>query len=338
MEHGWWRGGVMFGFRFAPRWLAVVAIVVCGSIGTPDQLHAQSFPTRVVRAVVPFAPGASTDHVARLLGQKLSQAWGQQVVVENRGGAGGGLGADMVAKAEPDGYTQLVTNQGSILNVLLRKDVTYAIEDLAPVIEFGYSPLIIVANPQFPPNNIKELIAYAKASPGKVLIGSSGTNSNVHIALEVLKSVAGVDVTHVPYRGTGPSLNDVVAGTINGAYTTTISAEGLIKSNKVKVLGVAGPRRSDVIPDISTYAEQGIANADANVSIGLFVPAKTPQSIIGKVNRDANQALQSPDVRARFAQWGLELAGGAPDAYAASIKAEVRRIDALVKAKALQVE
>ena len=328
----------MRALRTVLRSLAVLGLVACGAVATLDQLHAQNFPTRVVRTVVPFTPGASTDLVARLFGQKLSETWGQQVVVENRGGAGGGIGAETVAKAEPDGYTQLVTNQGSILNVLLRKDVTYAIEDLAPVVEFGYSPLIIVANPQFPPNDIKQLIAYARANPGKVLIGSSGTNSNVHIALEVLKVATGTDVTHVPYRGTGPALNDVVAGTINGVYTTTISAEGLIKSGKVKVLGVAGPKRSEVIPDVATYAEQGITNADTNVAIGLFVPAKTPQPIIDKVNRDVNQALQAPDVRARFAQWGLEVAGGPPDAYAASIQAEVRRIDALVKAKALQVQ
>jgi tripartite-type tricarboxylate transporter receptor subunit TctC len=323
--------------RFASRWLSLLVLMTCGAIAAP-QVQAQAFPTRNVRTVVPFAPGASTDLVARLFGQKLSEAWGQQIVVENRGGAGGGIGAEMVAKADPDGYTQLVTNQGSILNVLLRKDVAYAIEDLAPVIEFGYSPLIIVANPRFAPNSVKELIAYAKANPGKVLIGSSGTNSNVHVALEVLKKVTGADITHVPYRGTGPSLNDVVAGTISGAYTTTVSAEGLIKSGKVKVLGVAGPKRSAVIPDVPTYAEQGIAHADTNVSIGLFVPAKTPQFIIDKVNRDANQALQAADVRARFAQWGLEVAGGPPDAYGASIKKEVSRINELIRAKALQVE
>lgn len=150
--------------------------------------------------------------------------------------------------------------------------------------------------------------------------------------------MAGIDITHVPYRGTGPSLNDVVAGTISGAYTTTVSAEGLIKSGKVKVLGVAGPKRSQVIPDVPTYTEQGIQNADTNVSIGLFVPARTPQPIIDKVNRDANQALQAADVRARFAQWGLEVAGGPPDAHGASIRKEVGRINELIRVKALQVE
>ena len=201
----------------------------------------------------------------------------------------------------------MVTNQGpSILNVLLRKDVNYAIEDFAPIVEFGYSPLIIVANPQFPPNNMKELIAYAKANPGKVNIGSSGTNSNVHIALEILKIATGTEIVHVPYRGTGPSLNDVVSGAIQGAYTTTVSAEGLIKSGRVKVLGVAGAKRSDVIPEVATFSEQGIKDADANVSIGLVAPVKTPQAIMDKINRDVNQAFKADDVRARFAQWGLE--------------------------------
>jgi tripartite-type tricarboxylate transporter receptor subunit TctC len=328
----------MGALRFALGWLAAFVVIAFGSVAAWSQPSVQNFPNKVVRMVVPFTPGASTDLVARLLGQKLSEAWGQQIVVENRGGAGSGIGTEAVAKAEPDGITQLVTNQGSILNVLLRKDATYAIEDLVPVIQFGYSPLIIVANPKFPPNNVKELVAFAKANPGKVLIGSSGTNSNVHIALEILKTVTGTDIVHVPYRGTGPSLTDVVAGTINGAYTTTVSAEGLIKSGQVKVLGVAGPKRSDVIPDVATFAEQGIASADANVWIGLLVPAKTPQSIIDKLNRDANQALQASDVRARFAQWGLEVEGGTPKAFGTAIAAEVEKINQLVKAKALLVQ
>jgi tripartite-type tricarboxylate transporter receptor subunit TctC len=315
----------------------VIVLAACGPASALAQTDA--YPTRVVRVVVPFAPGASTDLVARLFAQKLSDAWGQQLIVDNRGGAGGGIGAEAVAKAEPDGYTLLVTNQGpSIFNALLRKNSPFAVDDLAPVIQFGYSPLIIVANPKFPPNTVKEMIAEAKANPGKVLIGSSGTNSNVHVALEILKVATGTNITHVPYRGTGPALQDVVAGNIHGAYTTTVSAEGLIKSGQVKVLGVAGTKRMDIIPDVPTYAEQGINTADSALWIGLQAPARTPQAIIEKINREANKALQAPDVRARFAQWGLEVAGGTPDEFGAAIKTEVERINQLIKANALQLQ
>jgi tripartite-type tricarboxylate transporter receptor subunit TctC len=301
--------------------------------------QADNWPTRVVRVVVPFTPGASTDLVTRMFAQKFSDAWGQQFVVENRGGAGGGIGAEAVAKAEPDGYTLLFTNQGpSIFNALLRKNPPFAVDDLAPVIQLGYSPLIIVAHPQFPPNTVREMVDYAKANPGKVLIGSSGTNSNVHVALEILKSATGADITHVPYRGTGPALQDVVAGNIHGAYTTTVSAEGLIKSGQLKVLGIAGPKRMDVIPQVPTYAEQGIHNADAALWIGLKAPARTPAAIIEKINREANKALQSEDVRTRFAQWGLEIAGGTPKEFGAAIKSEVDKINALLRANALQVQ
>jgi tripartite-type tricarboxylate transporter receptor subunit TctC len=327
-----------------PAMRAAVVVVACwaalAAFGeSPAQGQTDAWPARVVRVVVPFTPGASTDLVARLFAQKLSDAWGQQLVIDNRGGAGGGLGAEAVAKAEPDGYTLLATNQGpSIFNALLRKNAPFALDDLAPVIQFGYSPLIIVANPQFPPNSVQEMIAYAKANPGKVLIGSSGTNSNVHIALEILKLATGADITHVPYRGTGPALQDVVAGNINGAYTTTVSAEGLIKSGQLKVLGVAGPKRMDVIPEVATYAEQGIRNADAAVWIGLQAPTKTSAAIIEKINREANKALQAPDVRTRFAQWGLEVAGGTPEEFGAVIRQEVDRVNALIKANALQVQ
>jgi tripartite-type tricarboxylate transporter receptor subunit TctC len=325
--------------RSAPMWLVILALVACNSLASAGRAAASEYPARVVRFVVPFAPGASTDLVARLLGQKLSAEWGQPVIVENRGGAGGGIGADLVAKSEADGYTLLVTNQGpSILNVLLRKDVPYSVEDLAPVVEFGSSPLIIVANPQFPPNDMKELIAYAKANPGKIHIGSSGTNSNVHIALEILKVATGADIVHVPYRGTGPALTDVVAGTIEGAFTTTVSAVGLIDAGRLKVLGVAGTKRVNVIPKAATFAEQGITSANADVWIGLVAPAKTPQAIIEKINLDVNRALQIPDVRRRFAEWGLEIEGGTPGDFNKNIKAEVAKINQLVKSHALQIE
>ena len=322
------------------RRLVFLSLIALGGSFAPQAAVATGdFPSRVVRIVVPFAPGASTDLVARLLGQKLSVEWGQPVIVENRGGAGGGIGADMVAKSDPDGYTLLLTNQGPhILNALLRKDAPYTVDDLAPIIEIGSTPLIIVANPKFPPNDVRELVDYAKAHPGKVHIGTSGTNSNVHIGLEILKSATGTDMVHVPYRGTSPSLNDAVAGTIEGAYTTTVSAVGLVEAGRLKVLGVAGPKRSDVIPKVPTYAELGITSADADLWIGLVTPAKTPKAIVEKINHDVNKALQDAEVRRRFAEWGLEAQGGTPDAFGKVITAEAERIRALVAANKLQVE
>jgi tripartite-type tricarboxylate transporter receptor subunit TctC len=316
-----------------------VLLAGCGTGAVFAQDPAADYPSRVVRLVVPFTPGASTDLVARLMGQKLSEALGRQFIIDNRPGAGGGLGAEMVAKSEPDGLTLMVTNQGpSIFNALLRKNAPYAVADLAPVIEFGSTPVIIVANPKFAPNDVKEMIAYAKANPGKVHVGSSGTNSNLHIALELLKAATATDITHVPYRGTGPALNDVVAGTIEAAYTTTVSAAGLIESGQVKVLGVAGAKRMDVIPKVATFAEQGIKDANAALWIGLVGPAKMPQPIVDKINREAGKALKSADVRERFAQWGLEVEGGTPGDFAAAIKADADRVSALVKANALQVQ
>jgi tripartite-type tricarboxylate transporter receptor subunit TctC len=329
----------MRSLRLVTHYLTLAGILTVSIGAVNSQPAANTYPTKVVHFVVPFAPGASTDVVARLLGQKLSTEWRQPIVVDNRGGAGGGIGAEQVARSEPDGYMLMVTNQGpSILNALLRKNSSYSVDDLAPVIEFGYSPLIVVANPQFPPNTMPELVAFAKANPGKVTIGSSGTNSNVHIALEIFKTVTGTDIVHVPYRGTGPSLSDVVAGNINAAYTTTVSAEGLIKSGRVKVLGVAGAKRVGVIPDVPTYAEQGIFGADAAVWIGLVAPAKTPKAIVDKINRDVNAALQNPDVRERFAQWGLEVEGGTPERFELAIRTEADRINRLIKTGALKIE
>jgi tripartite-type tricarboxylate transporter receptor subunit TctC len=171
-----------------------------------------------------------------------------------------------------------------------------------------------------------------------VTLGSSGTNGNLHVAIEMLKAATSADFVHVPYRGTGPSLNDVVAGTISGAFTTTVSAEGLIKSEKVKVLGVAGPKRMDVIPNVPTFREQGIADSDCEVWIGIVAPPKTPRNVVDIINREINRTLELPDTRERFKQWGLEIGGGSPEAFQAVIQTEVERIQKLIKSGALTAQ
>lgn len=303
------------------------------------QKPADSYPSKPVRVVVPFTPGASTDLVARLLGQKLSDAWSQQFIVDNRPGAGGALGAETVAHASPDGYTLMVTNPGpSLNNILLRKKPTYGFGDFAAIVYIGSAPLIAVAHPKFPPNDMKELIAYAKAHPGKVSWGSSGTSSNPHAALELLKVVTGANIVHVPYKGTGPALTDAVGGQIDGLYTTTISASAFIRDGRAKVLGVAGPKRQAVIPNVPTLAEQGIKGADNLLWIGLVTAAKVPRTIVDKLNREVNRVLQMPDVKQRFAQLGLDIEGGTPEHFGAFIKSQADSMSALIRTGALKLD
>jgi tripartite-type tricarboxylate transporter receptor subunit TctC len=300
---------------------------------------AQDYPGRPVRWVVPFPPGASNDIIARLIGQKLTEAWGQQFVVDNRPGAGGSLGAETVAKASPDGYTLLLANPGpNVNNPLMRRDTPYRIDDFSPIVFLGYAPLIIVAHPKFPPNTARELADYAKANPGKVNWGSSGNGSSLHIGLALFQAATGANVVHVPYKGAAPALTDVVGGQINLMYTTTVTGEAHIKSGRVKILANAGGKRQAVIPNVPTLAEQGIQNAEAIVWFGAAAPAKTPRAVIDKLNREINRALALAEVKSRLDQLGLEVGGGTPEDFDRFIKKEASRLASLLKAGAVRTE
>ncbi|HXF67098.1 MAG TPA: tripartite tricarboxylate transporter substrate binding protein [Burkholderiales bacterium] len=305
----------------------------------PAQGPAAAYPGRPVRWVVPFPPGASNDIIARLIGQKLTDAWGQQFVVDNRPGAGGSIGADTVAKAAADGYTLLLSNPGpSVNNVLLRRKPLYRIEDFAPVVWIGYAPLIILAHPALPPKSARELADYARANPGKVTWGSSGPGSSLHIGLAVFQLATGASIVHVPYKGAALALNDLVGGQIHVMHTTTVTGEAQIKAGRVKVLGIADGRRSPVLPEVPTLAEQGIRGAEAIVWFGMSAPAKTPRAIVGKLNRGVNQALEAPDVKQRLDQLGLVVQGGPPEKFAAFIGSEAERLAKLIAAGAVHVE
>lgn len=321
---------------------AIVCALFSGLVAVAQgwaQDVAKDYPARPVRWVVPFTPGASNDIIARLVAQKLGDAWGQQFVVDNRAGAGGLVGAETVAKASPDGYTLILANPGPNVNsVLLRKQPPYKISDFDPVVWIGYAPLIILANPKFPPNSVKELVTYAKANPGKVSWGSSGVGSSLHIGLAVFQVATGVNVVHVPYKGAAPALTDVVGGQINVMHTTSVSGEAHIKAGRVKVLGIAAKKRQAVLPNVATLEEQGIKGAEAIVWFGMAAPAKTPRPIIAKLNREVNKALGMPDVRQRLDQLGLEIEGGTSEKFDAFIKSEAARLTKLIKAGAVQVE
>ena len=319
--------------------LLICGAIVMGSGAAFAQSAAAVYPNKPVRWIVPFPPGASNDIVARTIGQKLNDSLGQQFLVDNRSGAGGMVGAETVARAEPDGYTLLLANAGpSLNNVLMRKNPSYRVSDFAPVAWFGYAPLIIVAGSSFPLKNAKELVAYAKENPGKLTWGSSGVGGTLHIGLAHFLAATGIKVTHVPYKGAAPALVDVVGGQINLMHTSTLSIEAYIKSGRLKVLAITGPKRQAVLPDVPTLAEQGIKGGDSIAWYGMAAPARTPRPIIDKLNREVNKALEHPDVRQRFDQLGLEIEGGTPEKFDALIKSEFAILSRLIKNGAVQVE
>ncbi len=316
---------------------AAAAVISAGGASAAD--NAGSYPTRPVRWVVPFTPGASNDIIARLVGQKLSEAFAQQVVVDNRPGAGGSIGADTVAKAAPDGYTLLLANPGPSVNTpLMLKRSSYKVEDFTNIVFIGYAPLIIIANPKFSPNNAKELLAYAKANPGKVSWGSSGNGSSLHIGLALFQAATAVDVVHVPYKGSGPAITDTMGGQIQVMHTTTVSGEAQIKAGRIKVLGIASAKRSPLLPEVPTLAESGIKDAEAIVWFGMSAPPRLPRAIVDKLNGQVNKIIALPDVKQRLDQLGLEVAGGKPEAFDAFVKNEAAKVARLIKAGLLKAE
>jgi tripartite-type tricarboxylate transporter receptor subunit TctC len=313
---------------------ACSALVLLAGVSAPAwAADAGAYPARPVRWVVPFPPGASNDVTARILAAKLTEHYGQQFVVDNRPGAGGTIGGAIVADAEPDGYTLLHANPGpSVNNVLMRRKPPYHMNDFAPVFFIGYVPLIIVADPKFPPNDVKSLIAYARSNPGKVSWASSGNGSSLHIGLALFQAATGIDVVHVPYKGTAPALTDIVGGRVQLMHTTTVSADAQIKAGRVKVLAVAAPKRQAVLPNVPTLAESGVSNAEAVVWFGVSVPAKTPRAIIDKLNGELNKTLAMPDVKQRLDQLGLVPEGGSPEDFGAFLKREAEKLQELIKA------
>ena len=317
--------------------ITLAATMVSAPIDGAQQDAANAYPDRPVRLIVTFAPGASNDILARLIGSKLTEAWGQNIIVDNRAGAGGAIGASTVARAAPDGHTLLLANSGpSVGTPLLTRNASYSPHEFTNIVYIGYAPLVILAHPGFPPRNPKELVEYAKSNPAKISWGSSGNGTSPHIAILLFQAATGTNVTHVPYKGAAQNMTDLLARQIEVIYTTTVSSEPQIKAGRVRGIAVASGRRVRLLPDVPTLAEYGIRDAEAQIWYGLQGPPKLAAGIVNKLNGEVNKALQMPDVKARLDQLGFEIAGGSPKVFDDVVKQEIARIQKLLKAGLLQ--
>jgi tripartite-type tricarboxylate transporter receptor subunit TctC len=288
---------------------------------------AQSYPSKPLRLVIPYAPGGVVDFIGRTLGQHLSEQLGQSVVADNRPGAGGIIGVEATAKSAPDGYTLVIMDPAIVINPVLQDAVPYdVIRDLTTVSIVGSSPLVLVSNPALPVKNVAELVAYAKANPGKLNFASAGIGTTPHMGGELMKLRIGAQMTHVPYKGMGPAMADVVAGRVQFSFGSITSALPFLKDNRIRGLATTGSKRSGALPDLPTIseagAESGLRGFEVELWLGLFAPAGLPPAVLARLNADTKKAIEDPQARAAFAKVGVEPRGTSPADAAAFIRAE----------------
>jgi tripartite-type tricarboxylate transporter receptor subunit TctC len=307
---------------------------------TPSAWSQAPYPSKPIRMIVPFPPGGSTDFLARLTAQKLTESFGQQVLVENRTGASGIIGADLVAKAPADGYTLLMASPAEIaVNHFLYAKVPYNPErDFAPLTLVGITPLVIAAHPSVPAKNIRELVALAKAMPGQLSFASAGTGSTQHLTGEMLMAAAGIRLIHVPYKGAGQSIPDVIGGQLPLGVYGLLTIFQQAKAGKLKILAVTTPKRSPVAPEYPTLAESGFPGFDTSLWNGLLAPAATPKDIVGKLHAEIARIIKAPDVSERIASQGATPVGNTPAEFAAFIAAESAKYSKIIKQAGVKLE
>ena len=301
---------------------------------------AQSYPNRAIRLVVPFPAAGTTDILARAAAQKLTEAFGQSVVVDNRPGAAGNIGSDLVAKSAPDGYTLLMGTVGThAINPSLYSKMPYDhVKDFVPVVLVAGVPNVLVVNPALPVNSVADLIKLAKDKPGQINFASSGSGTSIHLSGELFKTMAGVDMTHVPYKGSSPALIDLIGGQVQLMFDNLPSALPQIKAGKLRAIAVTSMKRAPVLPDIPTINESGLPGFEASSWFGVLAPAGTPPSIVAKINAEVNKWLQSADAREKLLGQGAEAAGGSPEQFANYIRAESEKWAKVVKASGAKVD
>jgi tripartite-type tricarboxylate transporter receptor subunit TctC len=315
------------------------AVVACGVASVPA-LAAETFPAKPAHLVVPFPPGGPLDSIGRAIAQKLTEAWGQGVVVENKPGAGGNIGADYVAKSAPDGYTVVMGALSThAVNPSLYAKMPYdAQTDFAPITLVAVTPNVLVVNPSLPVHSVKELIAYAKANPGKLSFGSGSNGSAGHLAGELFKVDTGVDMVHVPYKGAAPAMQALLAGDTQLMFDNLASAMTQVKAGKLRALAVTTAQRSKLAPDLPTMAEAGVPGFDISTWFGLLAPAGTPPAVIEKWNADVTKILSAPEMRERLAAQGAEAAPDSPAQFAQFIAHELAKYAPIVKASGAKVD
>jgi len=302
--------------------------------------HAQpAYPQKPIRLVVPFPPGGGTDILARLFGQKMSETLGQQIIIDNRGGAGGTLGTDIAAKAAPDGYTLILVSGSHAINPGLYQKLPYdSVSDFAPITQIATSPGILVVNPSLPVKSVKDLIALARAKPGQINYASAGSGTPPHLAGELFKVMAKIDMVHVPYKGNAPAFTDVIGGQVSLIFPTMPSAMPFIKSGKLRPIAVTSAKRSPAAPDIPTIAESGLPGYEATSWYGILAPARTPPQIVARLHEVLVSVIGAPDMKDKLAAQGLDPVGNTPQQFAAVIKSEIAKWAKVVKASGAKPE
>ena len=321
---------------------SLLAAAVCAAAGllSAGATLAQTFPTRPVTVVVPFSPGGGSDTGARMLAQKLSEKWGQPVVVENKAGAAGMLGAAAVAKAAPDGYTLLVGNIGTqSINGSLYKKMAYdPVNGFAPVSLIAELPLVVLVNAALPVKTPQELVAYAKARPGTLTYSSSGAGSSLHLAAELFQNQSATQLLHVPYKGSGAAMADLIAGHVQMSFSTVLESSAQIKAGKVRAVALTGATRSTALPDVPTLAEATLPGFNSISWIGLLAPAGTPDALVEKISADVREAMAGDELRRRYVEQGAVPAANTPAQFRALIEADRKRYAQIIRDKAISAD
>lgn len=326
------------GIARVARYITIVVIGALALAGA-SSVSAQGYPNRPIRFIVPFPPGGGNDIVGRIVAQKLNEALKVPVVIDNRGGAGGTIGTDITSKAPSDGHTMLVNNISLAVNATLFTRLPYdTLKDLAPVTLLGRQPNVVVVHPGVPAGSINDLLALARAKPGQITYGSGGIGTASHLATELLKLMTRTDMVHVPYKGLGPALTDLMGGRVQLIISTLASALPQVKGGKLKPLAVTTAGRSAFFPELPTMAEAGVAGYEFSTWYGLLLPGGTPKAIVGRLNAETVKVLQSPALKEQFASQGLEATPGTPVEFGAYLRSEVAKWGKVIKASGARPE